>query len=42
MDAALSSIVDRIRAADPARHPLRIRGGGSNDFDGEPATTGGK
>jgi glycolate oxidase FAD binding subunit len=38
MEAALSSIVDRIRAAAADRQPLRIRGGGSKDFYGEPAT----
>ncbi len=40
MDTALSSIADRIRAAAAARQPLRIRGGGSKDFYGEPATAG--
>ncbi len=36
MDAALSSLIDRIRAAAADRQPLRIRGGGSKDFYGEP------
>ncbi|HSW19731.1 MAG TPA: glycolate oxidase subunit GlcE [Ramlibacter sp.] len=40
MDAALSSIAERIRAAAAAREPLRIRGGGSKDFYGEPTTIG--
>lgn len=35
MDAALASLVDRIRAAAAARTPLRLRGGGSKDFYGE-------
>jgi glycolate oxidase FAD binding subunit len=37
MDTALASLVDRVRAAAAARTPLRIRGGGSKDFYGEPA-----
>ncbi|AEG91216.1 glycolate oxidase subunit GlcE [Ramlibacter tataouinensis] len=37
MDAALSSAVDRIREAHARRRPLRIRGGGSKDFYGEPS-----
>ena len=36
MDAALSFLIDRIRAAAADRQPLRIRGGGSKDFYGEP------
>ncbi|MFL6693512.1 MAG: glycolate oxidase subunit GlcE [Ramlibacter sp.] len=36
MDAALSSCIERIRAASAARTPLRIRGGGSKDFYGQP------
>ena len=36
MDSALQLIVDRIRAASAARQPLRIRGGGTKDFYGEP------
>ncbi|MCJ0765474.1 glycolate oxidase subunit GlcE [Variovorax terrae] len=36
MDPALSQIADRIRAAAAAGQPLRIRGGGSKDFYGEP------
>jgi glycolate oxidase FAD binding subunit len=36
MDHALSQIADRIRAAAAAGTPLRIRGGGSKDFYGEP------
>ena len=35
MDAALSPMIDRIRAAAAAGTPLRIRGGGSKDFYGE-------
>lgn len=38
MDTALASLVDRVRAAAAAGTPLRIRGGGSKDFYGEPAT----
>ena len=40
MDAALSPLIDRIRAAAAARQPLRIRGGGSKDFYGEPGGAG--
>jgi glycolate oxidase FAD binding subunit len=40
MDAALSILAERIRAAAAARQPLRIRGGGSKDFYGEPAAQG--
>jgi glycolate oxidase FAD binding subunit len=40
MDSALSVLVDRIRAASDARQPLRIRGGGTKDFYGEPGTPG--
>ena len=40
MDAALSSLIDRIRAAAADRQPLRIRGGGSKDFYGEPGAPG--
>ncbi len=36
MDSALQLIVDRICAASAARQPLRIRGGGTKDFYGEP------
>jgi glycolate oxidase FAD binding subunit len=36
MDAALSSCIERIRAAADAGTPLRIRGGGSKDFYGQP------
>jgi len=36
MDAALSSCIERIRAASAARTPLRIQGGGSKDFYGQP------
>jgi len=36
MDPALRQIADRIRAAAAAGTPLRIRGGGSKDFYGEP------
>ncbi|MGZ5847225.1 MAG: glycolate oxidase subunit GlcE [Ramlibacter sp.] len=35
MDAALSSCIERIRAAAAAGTPLRIRGGGSKDFYGQ-------
>ena len=34
MDAALSLLIDRVRAAAADRTPLRIRGGGSKDFHG--------
>jgi glycolate oxidase FAD binding subunit len=40
MDAALSDIAERIRAAAAARQPLRIAGGGSKAFYGEPTTAG--
>lgn len=36
MDPALHSLVDRIRAATADATPLRIRGGGTKDFYGEP------
>lgn len=36
MDSALQHITDRVRAAAAAGTPLRIRGGGSKDFYGEP------
>jgi glycolate oxidase FAD binding subunit len=36
MDPALAAITERIRAAAAASTPLRIRGGGSKDFYGEP------
>ncbi|MEY4710561.1 MAG: putative Glycolate oxidase subunit [Pseudomonadota bacterium] len=36
MDSALAPLIDRIRAASAARQPLRIRGGGTKDFYGEP------
>jgi glycolate oxidase FAD binding subunit len=35
MEAALSSCIERIRAAAAAGTPLRLRGGGSKDFYGE-------
>ena len=35
MDAALSALVDRVRAARAARQPLDIRGGGTKAFYGE-------
>ena len=38
MDGALSDCIERIRAAAAAGTPLRLRGGGSKDFYGEPAT----
>ncbi len=38
MDPALQQIIDRVRAASADGTPLRIRGGGSKDFYGEPAT----
>ena len=38
MEAALSHCLERIRAASAAGTPLRIRGGGSKDFYGEPGT----
>ena len=37
MDSALQLITDRVRAAAAAGTALRIRGGGSKDFYGEPA-----
>jgi glycolate oxidase FAD binding subunit len=37
MDLILDELVQRIRAAAAAGAPLRIRGGGSKDFYGEPA-----
>ncbi len=37
---ALARVVDRIRAAAADRQPLRIRGGGSKDFYGEPVRRG--
>jgi glycolate oxidase FAD binding subunit len=36
MDAALNTFIDQIKAATSAKAPLRIRGGGSKDFYGEP------
>jgi glycolate oxidase FAD binding subunit len=36
MDAALEHFIDRIKAATAEKAPLRIRGGGSKDFYGEP------
>jgi glycolate oxidase FAD binding subunit len=36
MESSLASFVDTIRAAIAAKAPLRIRGGGSKDFYGEP------
>jgi len=38
MDGALSLCIERIRAASAAATPLRLRGGGTKDFYGEPAT----
>jgi glycolate oxidase FAD binding subunit len=38
MDSALQLITDQVRAAAAAGTVLRIRGGGSKDFYGEPAT----
>ncbi|MEY4652427.1 MAG: putative Glycolate oxidase subunit [Pseudomonadota bacterium] len=40
MDSALQDIIHRLRAAGAARQPLRIRGGGTKDFYGEPGTPG--
>jgi len=40
MDAALQNLIERIRAAAAAGTPLRIRGGGSKDFYGEPSSQG--
>ena len=37
MDPALSTFVERVKAAAASGSPLRIRGGGSKDFYGEPA-----
>ena len=37
MDSELQTIVERIRAAQAHATPLRIRGGGTKDFYGEPA-----
>ena len=37
MDSALQPIIDRVRAAAASGRPLRLRGGGSKDFYGEPA-----
>ncbi|TFZ06703.1 glycolate oxidase subunit GlcE [Ramlibacter henchirensis] len=37
MDGALSDCIERIRGAFAAGTPLRLRGGGSKDFYGEPA-----
>jgi glycolate oxidase FAD binding subunit len=36
MDAALNTFIDQIKAATAAKTPLRITGGGSKDFYGEP------
>lgn len=36
MEASLATFIDTIRAATAAHAPLRIRGGGSKDFYGEP------
>jgi glycolate oxidase FAD binding subunit len=36
MDAALEHFIDRIKTAAAQKAPLRIRGGGSKDFYGEP------
>lgn len=36
MDSALHTLVDRIRSATADRTPLRLRGGGTKDFYGEP------
>lgn len=38
MDSALQLIIDQVRAASAAGTALRIRGGGSKDFYGEPPT----
>jgi glycolate oxidase FAD binding subunit len=38
MEPVLARLVDRVRAAAAAGTPLAIRGGGSKDFYGEPAT----
>ncbi|MEO7393091.1 MAG: glycolate oxidase subunit GlcE [Ramlibacter sp.] len=37
MEQILSEMADRVRAASAGAQPLRIRGGGSKDFYGEPA-----
>ncbi len=37
MDTALQAIIEQVRAASASATPLRIRGGGSKDFYGEPA-----
>ncbi|MEY2802636.1 MAG: putative Glycolate oxidase subunit [Pseudomonadota bacterium] len=36
MEPALQALIDRVRAAAAAGHSLRIRGGGTKDFYGEP------
>ena len=38
MQATVQALADLIKTAgsDPARRPLRVRGGGSKDFYGEP------
>ena len=36
MDSTLLALIDQIKAATAAKSPLRIRGGGSKDFYGEP------
>lgn len=36
MDSALHHLTERVRAAAAARTPLRLRGGGSKDFYGQP------
>lgn len=36
MDAALNTFIDQIKAATAAKTPLRLTGGGSKDFYGEP------
>ena len=38
MEGALSHCIDQVRAASAAATPLRLRGGGTKDFYGEPAT----
>jgi len=38
MEPVLSQMIERVRAAAAAGTPLRIRGGGSKDFYGEPMT----
>ncbi len=40
MDAALLPFIDRIRTAAASGTPLRLRGGGSKDFYGEPVSGG--